>query len=190
MAMLQSILDQLRARLNATLQASDPRSEDWVALTNPVDLDGRVSESARDKIVMTLVGLQSEPAVGLFPPAIPSSGVRVVPPLHLDVLVLFAANFTGSNYATGLQMIWQTMIYFHQNPLFTRAQLPSLPAGVDNVALDFVNLDLMLTNDLMAMLGLKYLPSVLYRMKNLALTSAVQRTVPIATGRPNASVIE
>jgi len=190
MAMLQSILDQLRARLNATLQASDPRSDDWVALTNPVDLDGSVSESARNKIVMTLVGLQSEPAVGHFPPTIPSSGVRVAPPLHLDVLVLFVANFTGSNYATGLQMIWQTMIYFHQNPLFTRGELPGLPAGVDNVALGLVNLDLMQTNDLMAMLGLKYLPSALYRMKNLTLTSGVQRAIAPATRRPNASVIE
>jgi hypothetical protein len=32
----------------------------------------------------------------------------------------------------------------------------------------------MQTNDLMAMLGLKYLPSALYRMRTLALASDVQ----------------
>src|SRR3981081_4659300 len=67
MAMLQSTLDQLRARLEAALQISDPRDEKWVALTNPVDLDGSVSESARNKIVMRLAGLQSDPTVGNFP---------------------------------------------------------------------------------------------------------------------------
>ena len=51
MAILQSTLDLLRGRLDAAFQISDPRSEEWVALTNPVDLDGRVSESARNKIV-------------------------------------------------------------------------------------------------------------------------------------------
>jgi hypothetical protein len=171
MAMLQSTLGQLRARLEAALQASDPRAEECVALTNPIDLDGSVSESARNKIVMTLVGLQSEPTVGHFPPTIPAAGARLVPPLHLNAFVLFLANFTGSNYPTGLRMISRTIIYFHQNPLFVPDPIPGLPSGVDNVALDFVNLDLMQTNDLMAMLGLKYLPSALYRMRNLALTS-------------------
>jgi len=174
MAMLQSTLDQLRARLEAALQISDPRDEEWVALTNPVDLDGRVSEGARNKIVMMLVGLQSDPTVGHFAATIPAAGTRVAPPLHLNAFVMFLANFTGSNYATGLQMISRAIVYFHQNPLFTPDPLPGLPAGVDNVAMDFVNLDLMQTNDLMAMLGLKYLPSALYRMRNLALTSDVQ----------------
>jgi hypothetical protein len=168
MAMLQSTLDQLRARLEAALQTSDPRDEEWVALTNPVDLDGRVLENVRNKIVMTLVGLQSGPTVGHFPATIPAAGARVAPPLHLNVFVMFLANFTGSNYPTGLQMISRTIVYFHQNPVFAPA------AGVDNVTMEFVNLDLMQANDLMAMLGLKYLPSALYRMRNLALTNDVQ----------------
>jgi hypothetical protein len=38
-------------------------------LTNPVDPDGRVVESARNRIVMLLVGLQSNPAVrNVLPP--------------------------------------------------------------------------------------------------------------------------
>ena len=173
LAMLQSTLDQLRARLEAALQISDPRAEPWVAPTNAVDLDGRVSESTQNKIVMTLAGLQSEPAVGHIPPAIPAAGVRAVPPLRLNALVLLLANFTGSHYATGLRMISRTMIFFHQNPVFMPDPLPGLPAGADNIMLEFVNLDLAQTNDLMAMLGLKYLPSVLYRMRTLTLTSDV-----------------
>ncbi len=61
MATLQTTLDQLRARLEAALQISDARAEPWVALTNPVDPDRRVAESARNKMVMVLVGLQNDP---------------------------------------------------------------------------------------------------------------------------------
>ena len=47
--MLQTILDQLRARLEAALQISEARAEPWVALTNPVDLDGGASRRARQQ---------------------------------------------------------------------------------------------------------------------------------------------
>jgi Pvc16 N-terminal domain len=168
MAMLQSTLDQLRARLEAALQISDPRDEAWVVLTNAVDPDGSVAESARNKIVMMLVGLQSDPTL-----AIPAAGARVAPPLHLNAFVMFMANFTGSNYATGLRMMSHTIAFFHQNPFFIPDPLPDQPAGTGNIALDFVNLDWMQTNDLMAMLGLKYLPSALYRMRGLAFANDV-----------------
>ena len=168
--MLQSTLDQLRARLEAALQISDPRDEEWVALTNPVDLDGSVLEMARNKIVMMLAGLQSDPTVGNFPATIPAAGARVTPPLHLNAFVVLLANFTGSDYPTGLRMISRTIAFLHQNPFFIPDPLPGSPAEVDNIVLDFVNLDLEQTSDLMAMLGLKYLPLALYRMKNLAFT--------------------
>ena len=189
MAILQSTLGLLRARLDAAFQISDPRAEEWVSLTNPVDPDGRVSDSARNKIVMTLVGLQSESAAGPFPTMVPVAGdqfARITPPLHLNAFVMFLANFTESNYATGLGMLSRTIAFFQQNPVFTPNLLPGLPAGADRITLDFVNLDLMQTNHLMGMLGLKYLPSALYKMRMLTFASnaaaeftpAMRRTKP------------
>src|SRR6266436_904213 len=170
MAILQSTLDQLRARLEAALQTSVPRAEPWVALTNPVDLDGRVVESARNKMVMVLVGLQSDPAVrNVLPPATSGAAPRATPPLHLDALVMLMANFSGSEYAVGLGMLSRTVAFFHENPVLPPDPLPGQPAG--NVTLEFVNLDLAQTNQLMAMLDLKYLPAAVYRMRGLTFTS-------------------
>jgi hypothetical protein len=165
MAILQSTLDQLRARLEAALQISVPRAEPWVALTNPVDLDGRVVESARNKMVMVLVGLQSDPAGGILPRTTAAGAPRVTPPLHLDALVMLMANFSGSEYAVGLGMLARTIAFFHENPVLIPDPLPG------NIMLDFVNLDLAQTNELMAMLDLKYLPGAVYRMRGLRFTS-------------------
>jgi Pvc16 N-terminal domain len=169
MAILQSTLDQLRARLEAALQIAVPRAEPWVALTNPVDLDGRVVESARNKMVMVLVGLQSDPAGGVLPRTTAAGAPRVTPPLHLDALVMLMANFSGSEYATGLGMLARTITFFHQNPVLLPDPLPGEQA--ENIRLDFVNLDLAQTNELMAMLDLKYLPAAVYRMRGLTFTS-------------------
>jgi hypothetical protein len=184
MTLLQSTLELLRDRLDAAFQIADPRSENWVALTNPVDPDGRISESARNKIVMALVGLQSDKTISTIPGPMPVAGDQfaiMAPPLNINAFVLFAANFSESNYPTGLGMLSRTIGFFQQNPVFTHDRLPGLAREIDRIALDFVSLDLMQTNHLMGMLGLKYLPSALYKLRMLPFASdAVAGLVPAA----------
>jgi Pvc16 N-terminal domain len=172
MAILQSTLDQLRARLEAALQIAVPRAEPWVALTNPVDLDGRVVESARNKMVMVLVGLQSDPAANVLPRPNAAAAPQGAAPLHLDALVMLMANFSGSEYAVGLGILSRTIAFFHENPALIPDPASGQPA--ENIMLDFVNLDLAQTNELMAMLDLKYLPAAVYRMRGLAFTNEAQ----------------
>ena len=164
--MLQLTLELLRDRLDAALRAADPRSEAWVALTNAVDFDGHVSESARNKIVMMLAGLQSDPAMRKLP-----AKPIVVPPLYVNALVLFFANFTDSDYPTGLGMLSRTIGFFHQSPVLTHDLLPGMAPEIDRIAMDFVSLSLPETNDLMGMLGLRYRPCALYTLKTLPLVS-------------------
>jgi hypothetical protein len=182
MTLIQSTLELMRDRLDAAFQIADPRSEAWVALTNPVDPDGRVSESARNKIVMALVGLQSDKTISTAPGPMPVAGDRfaiMAPPLNVNAFVLFVANFSDSNYPTGLGMLSRTIGFFQQNPVFTHDRLPGLAREIDKITLDFVSLDLTQTNHLMGMLGLKYLPSVLYKLRMLPFVSdAVAGLVP------------
>jgi hypothetical protein len=166
MTLLQSTLELLRDRLDAAFQGANPRSEEWVTLTNAVDLDGRVFESARNKIVMMLVGLQTDPAMRTLP-ARPTG----VPPLNVNALVLFVANFTDSNYPTGLGMLSRAIGFFHQNPVFTHDRLPGTAPEIDRIAMDFVSLSLPETNDLMGMLGLRYMPCALYTLRTLPFVS-------------------
>src|SRR5882672_10450738 len=162
MELLQATLEALCARLDAALQVSDPRAEPWVTLTNPVNLDGSVSENTRNKLVMALAGLRTEALSRNAPGFVPVPSEPRAPaerPRRLNASVLLFANFTGGNYATGVSAISRATAFFEQNPVFTPAGLPGLPANIDKVTLDFVNLDLMEASCLMAMFGLKYLPS-------------------------------
>ena len=99
---------------------------------------------------------------------------RCPPPLHLNALVMLIANFSGSDYATGLRILSRTITFFHQNPVFIPDPQPGLPP--DNIVLDFVNIDLAQTRDSVGMLGLKYLPSALYRMRTLTFSSDARPT--------------
>jgi len=118
MTVLQSTLELLRARLEAALQVAAPSGEPWVKLTNPVGQDGQVAVGARDKIVMTLVGLETDTSVTSRPAAHPTPA-----PLNVNISLLFVANFTDSNYPTGLDMLAHVVSFFHATPVFTRALL-------------------------------------------------------------------
>jgi len=191
--LLESTLELLRQRLDATFQAADPRSEEWVALTSPVDIDGRLFEGAKNKLLMLLVGLQSDKTSSAAAGPIPVRGdqyVIVAPPLYLNAFILLIANFTEGNYATGLRVLSRAIGFFQENPVFTPDRLPGLAPEIEKVALDFVTLDLSQMNYLMAMLGLKYLPSAVYKLRMLpfhstagsAIVPAVRRTKPADNG--------
>jgi hypothetical protein len=160
---LQSTLELLRDRLDAALQAADPRSEEWVVLANPVDIDGHSMERARNKMVVALVGLHLD--VSTISPPSPGAGqfASTTPP-NLNALVLFAANFSDSNYPTGLGMLSRTIEFFQQNPVFTHHRQHGRAGETDRITMHFVSLDLTQTSDLMRMLGLNYLPCALYEV--------------------------
>jgi hypothetical protein len=191
--LLQSTLELLRDRLDASFQAADPRSEEWVALTSPVDIDGRVFEGAKNKLLMLLVGLQSDKTATSASGPIPVQGDRyalVAPPLYLNAFILLIANFSEGNYPTGLRVLSRAIAFFQENHVFTPDRLPGLAPEIEKVALDFVSLDLSQMNYLMAMLGLKYLPSAVYKLRMLpfhgnsatTVVPAVRRSKPANSG--------
>lgn len=167
---IQTVLTAVRDRLESTLQSADPRPDEWATLSNMVDHDGRVLESARNRIVMTVVSLQSDTVVANFGGAHPTAGDQFAikpAPLHLNLHLLVTANFGEANYPAGLEVMSRTLGFFQQNPVFTPAILPDLPRDVSRLALEFVNADLGQLNHLMGMLGVKYLPCALYRVRML-----------------------
>lgn len=187
---IQSALECIRARLNAFLQVWDPETEDWVLLSNLVDHSGASYPDNEGKIIMLLAGIQNETSIGPpartvpIPPAPGSENVRhgvVSPPVYINLLVLFIANSLGKKYADGLGMISRTISFFQQNPYFTHDTLPDLDPDVEKLSLELVNLDFMQGSYLVGMLGGKYLPMVLYRVRMLSFRSdQVTAVVPAA----------
>lgn len=184
--MIRSTLELVCAKLDAFFQASNPRAEEWVLLSNVVDHEGRVHEQTKNKIVVTLAGIQQETIISTHQRAIPIGGGQygvVSPPLYVNLLVLFVANFGDSNYKDGLGMISSTMGFFQQNPYFTHDNMPDLDPAIDKLTMEMTSLDLTQSNYLMGMMGLKYLPAVLYRIRTIPFRSdAISGVVPPARG--------
>ena len=104
--------------------------------------------------------------------------VALPPPLAINLVVLFSASFT--TYSEGLRLLSLLLTFFQSHPLFTPAEHPGMPAGVDRLALELINYGPEQANQMWACLGAKHLPSVVYRVRMLFL----QDQEPSGTGAP------
>jgi hypothetical protein len=93
-------------------------------------------------------------------------------PVHLNLLVMFAANFGGSNYPEALKFLSSTVSFFQSRPLFNHQNAPDLDRRIDKLTLEIENLSLSDLSNLWGILSGKYMPSVLYRMRLVSIDAS------------------
>lgn len=183
--MLDRTMNFLLAQLNDHLGARFPSKEPHAVLSSLAAADGSVPPEIANRIVLTLVNIEREGAVGsITAPARVENGtyVRASPPLNLNLYVLMAASY-GSNYLEALKLLSSVLGLFQARPLFTPQNVSAFPRGLDRIAMEIVNLDMQGVNNLWGNLGGRYLPSVLYKVRMFTVQEAwVTEQVPPVTG--------
>lgn len=181
---IRNALETIAGLADIYLQSCACRDDSWLALTSTLDREGAPNPAARDKIVMTVYNFTSETTLGANLPvrqiASGESFAAVSPPLHLNVHLMFTANFTDRDYGTGLAMLSRLISYFQQMPE------NALAPEIDRMTLELENLEPADVQRVTAMLGTHYLPSVFYKLRMLTFASpAIQARVFPVIERPS-----
>ncbi|HEY0921266.1 DUF4255 domain-containing protein [Rheinheimera pacifica] len=173
--MIAKTLSQLAAQLNRFLRHSFTLEEDIVLVSNLNEADGTVLTQVNNKLALFLVGVEKEAASRVKTTLLDTGYVRSAnsaPPLHLNLYVMLAANFNGTNYSDALTLLSASISFFQRNPLFTHQNLPDLDPAIERLALDMENLNIQDASNLWGMLSGKYLPSVLYKVRMISFDGA------------------
>ncbi len=97
-------------------------------------------------------------------------------PVHLDLSLLFVAHGTG--YENNIRNLQEVIAFFQKQPVFRATDTPQLAAdGIDRLTVEMVSLGLEQLQQLWSMLGGKYQPSVLYRVRMVTIDSVNDRPV-------------
>jgi hypothetical protein len=169
--MLYETLSFLAAELNGYLNAklvatSDPR----VKLGNVARaLDGSLTStfSLEDKVVLTLVNLE-EDRVARRPDAMVKAGATARyknPPLLLNLYTLFSIH--KDNYEDSLLLLGHIVQFFQFQNQFTPLSHPALDARIERLAVELYTMNFEQVNHLWSTLGGKYLPSALYKVRQI-----------------------
>lgn len=172
---LTLLLHQLNAHL-ARLDGAGPGAPPQALWGNIALLDRQeIATELENHLVLSLVKLEEERSLKngrVHAPGPTGDVIYRNRPLHLNLFLLFAANYR--NYGTGLRRLTQLLTYFQGKQKFTLGNSPgALPAATIadfSLTLDLMSPSFEEVNHLWGFLGAKQLPFALYRGRLVALT--------------------
>lgn len=138
-----------------------------IGLSNVAKEDGTI-EIPTNSIGLTLVNIEEERLGRDVKPyrLNPDHSIgHLNPQIRLNLYILFTAHF--NDYKSSLQYISGLIRFFQTKTVFSAENSPAMPAGIERLVVDLQPLNFEQQNNLWAMLGAKYLPSVLYKVRTV-----------------------
>ncbi len=169
--MIDKTLTFILGEINTLLSNRYQSSESPAVLSSLSNPDGTVPPSIENKIVLSLINLEREAAANGSSWPMRTEGNsfgRVSPPLGINLLVLVTACFQ-TNYTDGLKLLGSVVGLFQGKPSFNAQNTAGFPPDIDKLSVEMVNLTLHEINNVWAVLGAKYMPSVAYKIRMLVI---------------------
>jgi hypothetical protein len=172
--MVFEALKAVSESLNHYLKSRFGMIKDKVMLSSIITDNSSPSED-KDKIAVTLINVQNEKTIqrGHIVP-----GMR--PPIYLNLFVLFSVYYgEDGSYEESLKELSAIVSFFQSNNVMDQQNSPSLDPAIDKLIFEFVNQDMQSLNYIWSMLGGKYVPSVLYKVRMITIQEGIAAEFPI-----------
>lgn len=180
--MIHEAMTSIAGELNRFLQSKHNINEEKVILSNVLNVDGSIAIQETDKIVMSVANIEtdkSQSSTSSYKQNTKGNFTMVKPSVNVNITVMFSAYFTPENYVEGLKFISSVVAFFQfKSGTFTPQDTPALIDNFDRLTMELISLDFRDLSNFWSMIGSKYMPSVLYRLK----------TVPIRHDAPTTDI--
>ncbi len=177
--MIDQVINAIVAKLNTYIGTVEPE----VVLGNISLIDAYQdvsSQSLNDKVVASVINIKQEETLRNIPfrsttyQAGGPQGVERQPEIYLNVYLLFGAN--KNNYGTALQRISQVISFFQRQFVFMPTDTPLLATlNLDKLVFELYSTSFEELNQLWGVMGGKYIPSVVYKMKLAVIQEAEEQ---------------
>jgi hypothetical protein len=181
---LKFIAEEVNNYLLTKLSFADSNK---VVLDNIARLqDGAGSGGSTNKIILSLVNIEEDRLSKNPDNFYKTDNNKVVyknAPIHLNLYCLFAYNHgendseSTNHYEEALLYISYVIRFFQHRNVFTPTNSPALDAGIEKLLMELYTQGFEQMNQLWVVLGGKYLPSVLYKMRLVVIDENLQSGV-------------
>lgn len=134
---------------------------------------GSGSSTTEPDIMISLINVE-ENRISRDPKNYIQNGLQLQqknPAVHLNLSVLFTALTTARGYEFALKGLSDTILFFQGKYVFDHNNTPSLDPGIEKLVLEIMSMSYEQLDHIWSILGGKYHPSVLYRVRMVTLDS-------------------
>lgn len=170
--MIDAALGLMAGQLNEHLRRRFQLGEDLAVLSNLLEQNGTLVPLVANKLVLFLAGVERDTLAHRAPGAqsLGTHAQQLVTgaPVYLNLLVMCAANFSGSNYPEALKFLSSAIAFFQSRQVLDQHNAPALDARLERLVLSIENLSSSEMHSLWGIHSGRYLPSVLYRVRMIS----------------------
>jgi hypothetical protein len=175
---IDRVLEHLAAHLNGYFRRNFQVAEDVAVVSNLQEVGGAPVVLSTNKLVLFLSGIERDTLAHRATSA-PRSSVNGImqgmPPVFLNLLVMCAANFSGSHYPEALKFLSSAIAFFQGNAALDHQNTPGMDPRLERLALNMENLSSQEMHSLWSIHGGRYLPSALFRVRMITLDAGAIR---------------
>jgi len=139
--------------------------------------DSTKDDTIGDKVLISLVNIEEDRISKSHENAVrtPNGVSYRNPKIHLNLYVLISAN--RNDYLEALKNISFVVQFFQYRNVFDHANNPDLPIKLEKLICDLCTFNFEQSNQLWSMLGGKYIPSVLYKVRLVHIEEEIDEMV-------------
>jgi hypothetical protein len=174
---LNITLQFLKDELNTYLQARTGTITDVIKVCSIVDETGKYAFD-KDLIGASIINIEEERILRSHLnqyELVNNQHVVLKPELKLNLYILFAANF--KLYEVALKYLSHLLTFFQSHPMFTPTEYPALDQRIEKLIMELQSPSFEQLNQIWAFIGGKQLPSVLYKLRMVALQETAQSAI-------------
>lgn len=158
--MIHEVIPAVVAELNEFLESKLDAEDNKVLIGNLIDGSGNISLREENKIICSLINIERDGSRQFYRPG-------ENPPVLINLYVIFYAYFAPNNYLEALKFISGVLAFFQSRSAFEPHDTPHLPSDADKIIFEIENIPWRELSSVMSYLGLKYAPSIIYKVRTL-----------------------
>ena len=168
--MVDKSLEFIKNELNKYLRQRFELIEDKVQLSTILKQDGKSDPELRENsISIMLINVEEETAMQSTTKYLDNDPLQISvinPGINLNLSLLFVVNNT--HYSEALVFITSIIGFFQSKNVFSKENSPEFDIeGIEKLKIKFVSQTMEQQNHMWGMLGAKYMPSLLYKIRLL-----------------------
>ncbi len=160
--MIHEVLPAVVSELNNYLASKLDGESNKVVIGNLINQDGTIGLKEENKIVCSLINIERDGSRQTYYHG-------QMPPVAVNLYVIFYAYFTAANYLEALKFISGVITFFQSRSSFEGYNTPYLPNSAEKILVELENIHWRELGNIFQYLGIKYTPSVIYKIRTLRL---------------------